>query len=61
MAHAVKAKKQGYYAGTIISYDHVHRSLKDKGVPYEFKDAQQLLNDFLREVNLILSKLNNQR
>ncbi|VEG89926.1 toxin-antitoxin system TumE family protein [Legionella spiritensis] len=58
-AHAVKAKKQGYYTGTIVSYDHVHRSIKDKGTPYEFKDAEQLLNDFLNEVNSILNKLNN--
>lgn len=58
-AHAVKTKKHGYYAGTIVSYDHVHRSIKDKGVPYEFENAQQLLNDFLNEVNSILSKLNN--
>ena len=58
-AHAVKAKKHGYYTGSIVSYDHVHRSIKDKGVPYEFENAQQLLNDFLNEVNSILSKLNN--
>ena len=58
-AHAVKAKKHGYYTGTIVSYDHMHRSIKDKGVPYEFENAQQLLNDFLNEVNSILSKLNN--
>ncbi len=58
-AHAVKAKKHGYYTGTIVSYDHVHRYIKDKGVPYEFENAQQLLTDFLNEVNSILSKLNN--
>ena len=58
-AHAVKAKKHGYYTGVIMSYDHVHRSIKDKGLPYEFKDAQQLLNDFLNEVNSVLNKLNN--
>lgn len=57
--HAVKAKKHGYHGGTIISYDHVHRSIKDKGLHYEFKDSQQLLRDFLSEVNLILSKLKN--
>jgi hypothetical protein len=57
-AHAVKAKKHGYYGGIIVSYDHVHRSIKDKGLPYEFKDAQQLLTDFLNEVNSILCKLN---
>ena len=53
-AHAVKAKKHGYYTGTIVSYDHVHRSIKDKGIPYEFENAQQLLSDFLNEVNSIL-------
>lgn len=58
-AHAVKAKKHGYYTGTIMSNDHVHRSIKDKRIPYEFENAQQLLNDFLNEVNSILSKLNN--
>lgn len=58
-AHAVKAKKHGYYGGTISLYDHVHHSIKDKGVPYEFKNAQQLLNDFLSEVNSILCKLDN--
>lgn len=58
-AHVVKAKKHGYYTGTIVSYDHIHRSIKDKGVPYEFENAQQLLTDFLNEVNSILSNLNN--
>ncbi len=58
-AHAVTAKRHGYYSGTIVSYDHVHRSIKDKEVPYEFKNAQQLLYDFLNEVNSILFKLNN--
>ncbi|KTC65020.1 Uncharacterised protein (plasmid) [Legionella adelaidensis] len=58
-AHAVKAKKHGYYTGSIVSYDHMHRSIKDKGIPYEFESAQQLLNDFLNEVNSIMSKLNN--
>lgn len=57
-AHSVKPKKHGYHTGTITSYDRIHRSMRDKGVPYEFKDAQQLLNDFLNEVNSILSKLN---
>lgn len=55
----LKLKKHGYYTGTIVSYDHVHRSIKDKGVPYEFENAQELLTDFLNEVNSILSKLNN--
>jgi len=58
-AHAVKAKKHGYYTGTIATYDHVHRSIKDKGLPYEFENAQQLLSDFLNDVNSILCTLSN--
>lgn len=40
-----------------MSHDHIHRSIKDKGVSYEFENAQQRLNDFFNEVNSILSKL----
>lgn len=57
-AHAVRAKKQGYYIGTKMFYDHVHRGMKDTGEPYEFKNAAQLLNDFFDEVNSMLGKLN---
>ena len=56
-AHAVKSRAGGYYSGVIASYDHVHKSIKDKGTPYEFESAQQLLHDFLNEVNSILNKL----
>lgn len=45
-AHAVKPPKKFKYAGRILAYDHKHRHVSDKGVPYEFKDAQQLINDF---------------
>ena len=57
-AHAVKSKIRGRYTGSIASYDHVHKFIKDKGRPYEFINAQQLLNDFLNEVNSILNQLN---
>ena len=57
-AHAVKSKIRGRYTGSIASYDHLHKSIKDKGRPYEFINAQQLLNDFLKEVNSILNQLN---
>lgn len=30
----------------------------DKGVPYEFKDAQQLLEDFFADVDRVLLELN---
>ena len=53
-AHAVKPPKKFKYAGRIFTYDHKHRHASDKGVPYEFKDAQQLINDFFAEVDRIL-------
>lgn len=35
--------------------DHWHRTENDRGRPYEFKDADTLLQDFFREVRRILS------
>lgn len=57
-AHAIKTKKSGYFSGRIVTYDHVHKAIKDRGTAYEFVSAQQLLNDFFKEVNLIISKFN---
>ena len=53
-AHAVKPPKKFRYAGTRLPYDHKHRHASDKGVPYEFKDAHQLLSDFFSEVDRVL-------
>lgn len=53
-AHAVKPPKKFKYAGRILAYDHKHRHASDKGVPYEFKDAQQLLEDFFADVDRVL-------
>lgn len=39
-----------------MTYDHKHRHVSDKGVPYEFQDAQQLLIDFFNEVDLVLKE-----
>lgn len=39
-----------------MTYDHKHRLVSDKGVPYEFQDAQQLLIDFFNEVDLVLKE-----
>ena len=43
-AHAVTPSKKFKYAGQRLPYDHKHRHASDKGVPYEFVDAHQLLN-----------------
>lgn len=53
-AHAVKPPKKFKYAGRILAFDHKHRHVSDKGVPYEFKDAQQLLEDFFTDVDRVL-------
>ena len=56
-AHAVKPPKKFKYAGNRLPYDHRHRHISDKGVPYEFKDAHQLLADFFEEVDRVLKEL----
>jgi hypothetical protein len=40
-----------------LAYDHKHRYVSDKGAPYEFKDAQQLMNDFVADVDRVLSEV----
>ena len=56
-AHAVKPPKKFKYAGTRLSYDHKHRHASDHGVPYEFRDAHQLLADFFAEVDRVLKEI----
>ena len=55
-AHAVKLPKKFKFAGRRLAYDHMHRHASDKGVPYEFQDAQQLLVDFFAEVDRVLKE-----
>lgn len=54
-AHAVRPPKKHKYSGRIIEYDHYHRHSSDKGVPYEFKDAYQLIKDFFETVDSVLN------
>jgi hypothetical protein len=56
-AHAVKPPKKFKYAGRILAFDHKHRHASDKGVPYGFKDAQQLLVDFFADVDRVLLEI----
>lgn len=56
-AHAVKPPKKFRFAGRILAYDHQHRHVSDHGVPYEFRDAQQLLNDFFADVDRVLQEV----
>lgn len=55
-AHAVKINSKRY-AGQRMPFDHKHRHAADKGVPYEFKDAYQLLSDFFAEVDSVLKEM----
>lgn len=55
-AHAVKHSGKYKYAGQVLPYDHKHRHIADKGVPYEFKDAYQLLSNFFADVDRVLKE-----
>ena len=51
-AHSVKLRSG--YSGRKQPYDHKHRSAKDAGIKYEFKNAHQLLRDFIVEDDKVL-------
>jgi hypothetical protein len=55
-AHAVKPAGRFKFAGQRLPYDHRHRHSSDKGIPYTFVDAHQLLSDFFAEVDRVLVK-----
>ncbi len=59
-AHAIKPPKKFKYAGRKLTYDHKHRHVSDKGVPYEFQSADQLLADFFAEVDQVLKEIDRQ-
>ena len=56
-AHVVKPPKKFKYAGRRLAYDHKHRHVSDKGVPYQFQSAHQLLLDFFSEVDRVLQEV----
>lgn len=58
-AHAIKLPQKYKYVGQKIEYDHHHRHSSDKGVPYEFESAFQLLEDFFNSVDEILGQERN--
>ncbi len=55
-AHSVKPKGKKF-SGQRLPFDHRHRYAADKGVPYTFSDAIQLLSDFFKEVDLVLREV----
>ena len=54
-AHAVRAKGSRF-SGRRMPFDHRHRHVADKGIPYTFRDAYQLLADFFAEVDSVLKE-----
>ena len=55
-AHRVKSPKGSKHARRVVAYDHKHRHAADKGVPYEFKGAYKLLEDFFTDVRQVLEE-----
>lgn len=53
-AHALVHSGHKRFASRRMTYDHRHRHARDKGVPYEFTCADQLLRDFFDEVDRVL-------
>ncbi len=53
-AHAIKPEKK---ANACKVYDHFHKDQNDRGTPYEFTTAEDLLNDFFASVDKIIADL----
>ena len=53
-AHLIKTRKRGRYKGRSVFYDHKHMNPEDKGTPYVFETAEQLILDFFGEVDKYL-------
>jgi hypothetical protein len=56
-AHATRSPRKFKYAGRRLPFDHKHRHASDKGVPYEFQNAYQLLEDFFKDVDRVLREV----
>ena len=53
-AHLIVTRKRGRFSGRCVVYDHKHTHPGDKGTPYVFESAEQLLDDFFTEVDKVL-------
>jgi len=56
-AHAVRPSEYRRFGGRRLACDHRHRHARDKGVPYEFTSADQLLKDFFDDVDRVLTEV----
>jgi hypothetical protein len=48
--------RRGKRRPKVPAVDHWHRTARDKGRPYAFKDAETLVNDFFIEVERVLTE-----
>ncbi len=59
-AHAIK-RPGGRFVAQPRAYGHLHRGAMDSGLPYAFKSADKLLEDFWRAVFKALDKMEDSR
>lgn len=55
-AHAPPCPRKGMSRARIQVWDHIHRSIADKGKPYDFVDAAQLMDHFFTTVEKIVAQ-----
>ena len=55
-AHATTPSGKFTFSGKRLPYDHKHRHQGDRGVPYAFSSAYQLLTDFFSEADIVLKQ-----
>lgn len=49
--HAVQPRRRGRVTGRRVEFDHQHAGTNDRGTPYEFESAEELMTDFWRAVD----------
>lgn len=55
-AHAPYCPQKAMSRARIQVWDHVHNSMKDKGTPFDFIDAGELMNHFFSAVERIIAE-----
>ncbi|WP_233148993.1 DUF6516 family protein [Shimwellia pseudoproteus] len=53
-AHGLPPPDRPGFTARRVAYDHVHRTTHDRGGPYYFHSAEQLLLDFFAAIDTIL-------
>lgn len=46
--------EQNRYKARVLTYDHYHKTIDDKGTPYEFTTAYKLIEDFFTSIHKIM-------